>query len=233
MKYANRVLETTTGTGTGNLTLAGSVVGYRTFASAFLTANERFVYCIDAGAAFEIGIGYLNSGALVRDTLIESSTGAKLDLAAGEKKIFNTVPGQRITDFMWDKINGMQIVSVADALVTKTVASSDNTVALDMSLARCFSVQIDGSPRAVSLTITNLPTVPNSKQEITIYVKSTTPWVAPFSITMPAGWKWGRDFGGASQTSPVQIASGVMAAFTGTTIDGGGVWLGSVLGRGW
>lgn len=233
MKYANRVLETTTSTGTGDLTLAGTVVGYRTFASAFLTADEKFIYCIDAGAAFEIGIGHLSGGSLVRDTLIESTTGAKLDLAAGEKKIFNTVPGQRISDFMWDKIAGMQVVSMADALVTKLVGESEATVALDMALARCFSVQIDGSPRSVSLTVINQPIVPDAKQEITIYVKSTTPWIAPFSIVMPAGWKWGRDYGGAAQTSPAQIVSGAQAAFTGTTLDGGATWLGSVLGRGW
>lgn len=84
---ADRVKESSTTTGTGTLTLGGAFPGYQTFSAAFGNGVEVY-YVIDAGAAWEIGIGTTGAGTLSRDTVLRSSAGgAKLDLAAGDKLV--------------------------------------------------------------------------------------------------------------------------------------------------
>jgi hypothetical protein len=91
----DRVKETTTTTGTGTLTLAGAAVGYQSFA-AIGNGNTTY-YTIVGGSQWEVGIGtYTSSGTtLSRDTVLSSSTGSKIDLAAGSKDVFVTYPSER------------------------------------------------------------------------------------------------------------------------------------------
>jgi hypothetical protein len=93
-QFANLTYTTSTGTGTGNLTLAG-VTGWRTFEDAFghgATADV-FRYAIRHASAdeWEIGTGHLSDATtLVRDTIIESSnSNAAVDFSAGTKHILN------------------------------------------------------------------------------------------------------------------------------------------------
>lgn len=89
---ANNVQETTTTTGTGNITLLGSDEFGRTFASQFLV-NQKIDYTIDDEAGnFETGIGYLlNSTTLVREYVKDSSNGGALvSFGVGTKKVFVT-----------------------------------------------------------------------------------------------------------------------------------------------
>lgn len=76
-----RVAESTTTTGTGDLTLAGALTGYRTI-NAAIGANRPFVYSIEAVDAngvpttggWEVGVGYLSSSTtLVRYRVLRSS----------------------------------------------------------------------------------------------------------------------------------------------------------------
>jgi hypothetical protein len=91
----DRVLETTTTTGTGNITLAGATTGYQTFNSR-LGTNAFFWYCIEtpAGAEWEIGTGYLSaSTTLVRDSVMYSSNSdALVSFSSGTKNVFITKP---------------------------------------------------------------------------------------------------------------------------------------------
>jgi hypothetical protein len=91
----DRVKETTTTTGTGTLTLAGATTGYQSFA-AIGNGNTTY-YTIVGGSQWEVGIGtYTSSGTtLSRDTVLSSSTGSKIDLAAGSKDVFVTYPSER------------------------------------------------------------------------------------------------------------------------------------------
>jgi hypothetical protein len=88
----DRVQETSTTTGTGTITLAGAVSGFQSF-SAIGNANTTY-YAIVGGTQWEVGLGtYTLSGTtLSRDTVLASSTGSKLDLAAGTKNVFVTYP---------------------------------------------------------------------------------------------------------------------------------------------
>lgn len=92
---ANRVKDTTTTTGTGTITLSGTApTGYQNF-SVIGDGNTTY-YTIAGGSQWEVGIGtYTSSGTtLSRDTVLASSTGSKLDLAAGTKDVFVTLPSE-------------------------------------------------------------------------------------------------------------------------------------------
>ena len=87
---ADRVRQTTTTTGTGTITLDGTVEGFQTFAA--IGNNNTTYYTIAGGTQWEVGIGTYYAGTLARTTLISSSTGSTLDLAAGTKDVFVTYP---------------------------------------------------------------------------------------------------------------------------------------------
>lgn len=103
--YADRVLETTTTTGTGDLTLDGAVTGYQTFNSAKGT-NAAFDYSIVAvdgsgvpTGQWEVGVGYLSaSTTLVRSIFYSSSTGSAINFSAGTKRVFIALPATQIID---------------------------------------------------------------------------------------------------------------------------------------
>lgn len=97
--YADRVQETTTTTGTGTVTLAGAVSGYRTFTSAFAT-GEKVHYVIAGGTEWEVGEGTLaTTTTLSRDVVFSSSnSGAAVNFSAGTKNVFVDLPAQSIAD---------------------------------------------------------------------------------------------------------------------------------------
>ena len=92
---ADRVQETTTTTGTGTVTLAGAISGFRSFA-AVGNGNSTFYTIVDStGSDWEIGIGtYTLSGTtLSRDTVLSSSNaGSLVNFSAGTKNVFVTFP---------------------------------------------------------------------------------------------------------------------------------------------
>ena len=92
----DRVKETSTTTGTGTFTLAGAASGFQAF-SAIGNGSTTY-YCIVGGTQWEVGIGtYTLSGTtLSRDTVLSSSTGSKIDFAAGTKDVFITYPSERV-----------------------------------------------------------------------------------------------------------------------------------------
>jgi hypothetical protein len=80
-KIADRVKETTSTTGSGTVTLAGAVAGYRAFTTAFTTGTVVY-YCITSGTAWEVGWGtFTTSGTTLSRNLLSSSTGSLLVLS--------------------------------------------------------------------------------------------------------------------------------------------------------
>ena len=101
--FSDRVKETSTTTGTGNLTLAGAVTGFVAFSAAF-DVNMPFEYAIEAvdGSGvptgdWEVGDGYLSgSTTLVRDQVRASSNAnALVSFSSGTKNVFSTFPAHR------------------------------------------------------------------------------------------------------------------------------------------
>lgn len=93
---ADRVKDTTTTTGTGSLTLAGSPPsGFRAFDDVMDTADTTF-YCVQHQSAneWEIGVGtFTATVTLARTTVIASSNaGAAVTFSAGTKDVFITSP---------------------------------------------------------------------------------------------------------------------------------------------
>lgn len=100
--FADRVMETSTTTGTGTYTLAGAVIGFQAF-SAGIGDGVQCYYCafdVDANGnptanGWEVGQGlYTLSGTtLSRATILASSnSGSAVSWAAGTRRIFVTVP---------------------------------------------------------------------------------------------------------------------------------------------
>lgn len=121
----DRVKETTTTSGTGTLTLAGASTGYQSFA-AIGNGNTTY-YTIVGGSQWEVGIGtYTSSGTtLSRDIILSSSTGPKLDLAAGTKDVFVTYPSERVITGGGGGI-GALVVNATTATENYTVDTGTN-----------------------------------------------------------------------------------------------------------
>jgi hypothetical protein len=96
---ADRVRETTTTTGTGNIALAGAATGYRAFSSVCAN-NDTVAYTIagQSGSEWETGLGTWQTGnTLVRTTVIASSNAnAAVSFSAGTKDVFLDVLAAQI-----------------------------------------------------------------------------------------------------------------------------------------
>jgi hypothetical protein len=90
---ADRVLESSITAGTGTLTLAGALTGYRTFNSAFSNGNIVY-YTIDDGLGnWEVGYGTVGTGTLTRSTVLKSSNAnALVVFTSVSKRVFCTAP---------------------------------------------------------------------------------------------------------------------------------------------
>lgn len=96
---SDRVVETTTTTGTGDLALAGAVTGYQRF-SAKMSVGDTCYYSIEAvdtngipTGDWETGIGtYSALNTLTRTTIKDSSNaGSVVTLATGTKRVMLTI----------------------------------------------------------------------------------------------------------------------------------------------
>lgn len=93
--YANRVKDSTTTTGTGNITLSGTApTGFVSFNTAY-GLNHPFEYSISSsgGSEWETGVGYLSgSTTLVRARVTDSSnSGSAVNFSAGTKDVFSSL----------------------------------------------------------------------------------------------------------------------------------------------
>jgi hypothetical protein len=134
--FADLVRETSRGTGTGDLALAGPVAGHRRFADA-VPPGARFHYCI-AGVThageWETGEGEIGSGgSLVRLPLASSAAGAAVEFSPGLKTVALTVGAA------WFAARDELSIALADvdgleaALAGK--AAADDLAAVETALA--------------------------------------------------------------------------------------------------
>jgi hypothetical protein len=100
---ADRVLETTTTTGSGTISLAGASVGYQGFSTGVGNGNQTYyTIALEGGSEWEVGIGTYTSVSdlLSRDTVLASSaSGAKVTFPAGVKQVFVTYPAGKSVFF--------------------------------------------------------------------------------------------------------------------------------------
>jgi hypothetical protein len=98
--YDDRIKETTTTTGTGNITLAGAVAQFAAF-SSYITVGHQFDYAIvgQSGTEWETGRGSLSGAStLVREAVYGSSnSNALVNFSSGTKDVFVTLGGATMT----------------------------------------------------------------------------------------------------------------------------------------
>ena len=94
-----RVAETSTTTGTGAITLAGAVTGYLAFAAELASADTATIVieAVDSAGRptgqWEIcDTAFTSPDTLSRGTFKDSSTGSRVDFAAGAKRVFAINP---------------------------------------------------------------------------------------------------------------------------------------------
>jgi len=96
----DRVKETSTTQGTGNITLAGAVTGFISFNSGIGTSNTTYYTIHEQGTNnFEVGLGTLTgSTTLQRDTVLSNSAGNTSKISFGSsttKDVFCTMPASK------------------------------------------------------------------------------------------------------------------------------------------
>lgn len=95
--FSDRTKETTTSTGTGAITLAGTApTGFQTFATGLGAGSRRCGYCIAGGSEWEVGKGTFNgTTGLTREQVRSSSNAnALVNFSAGTKDVFVSSSGE-------------------------------------------------------------------------------------------------------------------------------------------
>lgn len=129
----DRVAETTTSTGTSNITLAGALTAYRTFASVCAVSDTCYymIEAVDANGMptgeWEAGLGtYSATNTLTRTTVHNSSNAdAAVNFAAGTKRVAMALSAAHISTFAtstgrsWSGAPGY----ISSGAVTETAAS--------------------------------------------------------------------------------------------------------------
>lgn len=139
MKFADRARDTTTTTGTGDITLSGNgPAGYQSLAA--VPVGDDFEYCIAArsGNEWEIGVGKRTAATtLQRTTVLASSAGtSKVSFSAGTKDVFCVVSAGRLAKLL--ATDDPAATSVPDLSVFKLAAIQSGVarnIALDVLLA--------------------------------------------------------------------------------------------------
>lgn len=92
----DRIKETTTTVGAGDLTLAGAVAGFRAF-SAIASDGDTLFYAIAGGSEWEVGYGTWKTGNLLQRTkvLASSNAGALVVFSAGTKEVWVDFPAMQ------------------------------------------------------------------------------------------------------------------------------------------
>lgn len=134
LRSGDRVKETTTTTGTGDVTLAGAATGFQAF-SAVCANGDQVGYAIVGTTEWEVGIGTWNTGnTLTRTKVLSSSNaGALVNFSAGSKDVFNDFPAAHGT---------LPIVSRVVSVDTLVPAGASLSVPYDLEIASGVTLEI-------------------------------------------------------------------------------------------
>ncbi|CAB4124492.1 hypothetical protein UFOVP55_2 [uncultured Caudovirales phage] len=178
---ADRVLDSSTSTGTGAFTVSGTAsVGYRTF-SAVMAVSDTCFYCIQNSTLgeWEIGIGtYSATNTITRTTVISSSNAnATVTFSAGTKDVFITL--------------------IAEKLQPRVLASTANSATPTLNTDLYDMMVITGQSVAITSFTTNLTGTPVNGQKLLIAITGTT----AIALT------WGAKFEASTTVLPTTTVS--------------------------
>ena len=141
-KLADRVKESTTTTGTGNIALGGAVTNFETF-SANLSNSDTTYYAIvdNTNNAFEVGLGTYNSSGntLSRSVIASSNSNSAVNLGVGTKEVFITAIADKIV--MEDGSNNVSI----GGTVTATAFSGSGASLTALNVSTDSTPQLGGN----------------------------------------------------------------------------------------
>lgn len=147
----DRVKESSSSSGTGNITLGGAFPGYQTFNTAIASGSTVYytIHNLTAGydTEWEVGVGTFTSPAtLARNTVLSSSTGSLINFTAGTEglEVFITQPaeeavyvnqatgkvealGNGTTTIGFTNINASNVVMVSGTISTNAANATDIT----------------------------------------------------------------------------------------------------------
>src|SRR6516162_5615719 len=178
---ADRVRDTTTTTGTGNITVSGTApITYRPF-SAVCSVSDTFPYFIAARTLneWEVGLATYTSSNTVARTLIYSSSnsGNVVAFSAGTKDVvlsqtaekmgsgnYTVTSSMPFADWVQSWNNGSQIFTGIKANITDiTSATGSNLVDLQVGNVSKFKADKAGNVTAAGTLVTaNVPVSTNS-----------------------------------------------------------------------
>ena len=147
----DRVKESSSSSGTGNITLGGAFPGYQTFNAAIASGSTVYYTIHNLAAGFdtewEVGVGTFTSPAtLARNTVLSSSTGSAINFTAGTNglEVFITQPaeqalytnqatglvessGNGANTIAFTNINASNVVMVSGTITTNASNATDIT----------------------------------------------------------------------------------------------------------
>ena len=147
----DRVKESSSSSGTGNIALGGAFPGYQTFNAAVATGSTVYYTIHNLAAGFdtewEVGVGTFTSPAtLARNTVLSSSTGSLINFTAGSNglEVFITQPaeeavyinnatgkvesnGNGANTISFTNINASNVVMVSGTISTNAANATDIT----------------------------------------------------------------------------------------------------------
>lgn len=179
---ADRVRESWTGTGQGNVVLPNSAPdGYVAFADAFTTADEVF-YFIVGGAQWEAGSCpvAITGGAATLErteaTVFSGSNGTtRVDFSAGVKEVYCSPPAAMLLDLMDAMVTAGAGITVTEGVVAVdgTVVRTTRTLSTsglasgggDLSANRTVTVSAASQAQAEAGTATTVAMTPQRAQQ--------------------------------------------------------------------
>ena len=196
-----RVLETSTTTGTSAFTLNGATVGFQSFFDKVGNGNTCY-YTIrnrTVPAEWETGIGTISgtsaSGILTRTTILSSSTGSAVSFSAGTKDIFDTLPASKS---VYTDTSKKLLIDTTTSLEVETTNLPISVPSLNLDFAR--SKQLD-------------PRITFGRLSAATYYDGQTTAMAEQNLLL-----WSQDFDNASWTKTNgTVTANAIAAPDGTT----------------
>ena len=149
----DRVLETTTTTGTGPITLAGAMSGFQSFST--IGNGNTCYYTIDGGSEWEVGVGtYTASGStLSRDSVLDSSNSGNLvNFSAGTKRVFVTYPADSAVTLNDAQTLTNKTISMAGVLQLDASTPIASGATVDLSAADGNDVTVTHSTGDTAIT---------------------------------------------------------------------------------
>jgi hypothetical protein len=211
----DRILEQTTTTGTGDITLAGAVTGYRAVSVIATRDGDIFPYVIAGASEWEVGIGTRQSSTTFsRSPTASSNAGALVSFSAGTKEVWIDWTNAHINSLRSPNLvtNGACEVSQERGTTALTSAATGSYI-VDQILWQFVSggtftiQQVADAPPGLTYSVKMSPTVSDSSIAATDHAG----FVAPIE-----GYDWARMLYGTANAQSGYLNFWVKSQRTGT-----------------